>query len=279
MSLHPAGHPKETPAAPASAKAGLQPTLFISHGAPTFVIDPELPGDRLAEWARTLPRPKAILVVSAHWGTEAPAVSIAAQPETIHDFHGFPPELYEMTYPAPGAPALAARVAELLEGAGIPTARTTYGLDHGAWVPLKLMFPEAKIPVTQLALQPRKDPAHHFRLGEALLPLREEGVLIIGSGQVTHNLRELSWGAPKGEAMPWAAAFAEWVHLRLMARDWPTLLAYRRQAPYAERAHPTDEHFLPLFVALGALGEMPNVQRWPLGMVFGTLLMDSYRFD
>lgn len=261
------------------------PVLFLSHGAPMLLLDPRLPAASFTALGKRLShpegaRPKAILVASAHWLTRVPAVSNADRPETIHDFSGFPPALYEMTYPAPGAPDLATRAVGLMQAAGLPAVAAPYGLDHGAWIPLKLLFPEADIPVAQLAIQPEADPAHHFRMGQALAALRDEGVLIVGSGQFTHNLREMDRGAAPEQIAPWAADFVDWTKDRIAARDWPALLDYRAQAPHAVRAHPTDEHFLPLFVALGAAAEAglePSaIEHLPFGTSYGALAWDSY---
>jgi 4,5-DOPA dioxygenase extradiol len=252
------------------------PTLFLSHGAPTLLIDPRLPAARIAALRPRLPRPKAILIASAHWLTDIPAVSTATQPETIHDFYGFPQALYEMTYPASGAPDLAARAIGLLRAAGLPAGGAEYGLDHGAWIPLKLLYPDADVPVAQLSIQPEADPAHHFRVGQTLAPLRDEGVLIVGSGQFTHNLRDLDRSVAPGQIAGWAKDFVDWTTARVAGRDWPALLDYRRQAPNAARAHPTDEHFLPLFVALGAAAEPAAIEHLPLGVTSGALAWDSY---
>ena len=253
------------------------PVIFVSHGAPTLAIDPGRTGAAFAEFGKSLPRPKAILVVSAHWDTAAPEVSAALVPETIHDFGGFPPQLYTLRYPAPGAPELAARVAELLahEKATIHPDR---GLDHGAWVPLRFFYPDADIPVTQLSLQSRLGAAQHYRIGQALVPLRDEGVLIIGSGGIVHNLGQLNWSGG-GEPEAWAYQFAEWMAERVAANDTHALLDYRREAPNASRSHPTEEHLMPFYVALGA-GSSEGIagKRIPLGFTYGSLGMDAYHF-
>ena len=199
----------------------------------------------------------------------------AAQPRTIHDFAGFPRELYEIRYPAPGAPELAQRIVALLADAGLAAATDArWGLDHGAWVPLALMYPQADIPVVQLALQPALGPRHHFELGRALAPLREEGVLILGSGGATHNLREL--GAPDTPPPPWARGFSDWLEQTVGVGDDAALLDYRARAPQAARNHPSEEHLLPLFVAAGAGGRGRRVHT---STTYGSLMMDFYRFD
>ncbi|WP_186120658.1 DODA-type extradiol aromatic ring-opening family dioxygenase [Burkholderia gladioli] len=254
------------------------PSLYLSHGAPTLPIDPLLPSAAFTHLGAELPRPRAVLMLSAHWNTLAPAVSVSARPETIHDFHGFPRALYELRYPAPGAPELAERTAALLEAAGIPTATTDYGLDHGAWVPMLLMFPEADIPVAQLSIQPRADAAHHFRVGRALRALRDDGVTVIGSGQITHNLRQADFGATPEEADPRVDEFTGWFEDRLAHRDIEALLDYRRQAPHAALMHPTDEHLLPVFAALGAADDDYQLGIQSLGTYQRVLAMTNYVF-
>lgn len=256
------------------------PTLYISHGSPMTALQPGPVHARLAELAAALPRPRAIVLASAHWLTAAPQVGGAARPETVHDFFGFPPSLYELRYPAPGAPALAEGVVDELARAGFsPTLAPSQGLDHGAWVPLRLLYPAADIPVVPLSIQPAQGPAHHLALGRALAPLREDGVLLIGSGSITHNLGDLRAGYGAGREAPYVQPFVQWIEQRLAAGDLDALLDYRRQAPFAERAHPTDEHLLPLFVALGAAGAPVRAQRIEAGVDHGILSMDIYRFD
>lgn len=254
------------------------PAIFVSHGAPTLAVAENAFTRAWSELGRTLPRPQRILVVSAHWDTPAPAVSAVAQPRTIHDFHGFPGELYEVRYAAPGAPELAQRVHALLTAAGLPCdIDPTRGLDHGAWVPLRWMYPEADIPVTQLSVQSKRSPSHHWALGQALGTLRSEDVLVIGSGGIVHNLRDLDWmNRAGGGAFGWAKTFNDWIVQRLEARAVDDLLDYRRLAPQPTRAHPTEEHFDPFFVALGAGG--PRSRRIELGFDMGSLGMDGYLF-
>ncbi|MHA6204234.1 dioxygenase family protein [Dyella soli] len=256
------------------------PSLYVSHGSPMTAIQPRQVGVRLAELARTLPRPRAIVIATAHWLARQPHVGGAARPETIHDFHGFPRQLFEIRYPARGEPALAARVTELLDQAGLPTTLDpTQGLDHGAWVPLRLLYPDADIPVVPMSIQPQLGPAHQYAVGRALAPLRDEGVLVIGSGSITHNLHDFRAGYSEEREAPYVRPFIEWIERKLGEGDVEALLDYRRQAPFAERAHPTDEHLLPLFVALGAAGRRAHATRIDAGIEHGLLAMDIYRFD
>ena len=238
------------------------PTLFISHGSPMLALTDSPARQFLEGLGNSLPRPKAMLVVSAHWESDgAPAVSLASHPETIHDFRGFPPALFAIDYPAPGAPELASHAAQLLEQAGFSVRRSAErGLDHGAWVPLRLMYPQADIPVTQLALIHGGSPADHETLGRALAALRNEGVLIVGSGSLTHNLGEFRGQGLGAPVPPWVSD-------------------YRRQAPEGERNHPSEEHLLPLFVAMGAAGDAARAERIHASYEYGVLAMDVYAFS
>lgn len=257
----------------------MQPTLFLSHGSPMTALRDSPARRFLTGLAAQLPRPRAILVASAHWETPAPAVSAPAVNDTIPDFYGFPQALYDIRYPAPGAPDVAARAADLLTDAGLPCdIDHERGLDHGAWVPLALIWPQADIPVLQLSLQHHLGPAHHLRLGQALAPLREENVLIIGSGSFTHNLRTLRREAMDAPELPGCAAFGAWFHDALTAQRTADLLAYRRLAPAAEDQHPRDEHLLPIYVALGAAGAGARARRLHSSVEFGALRMDAYAF-
>ena len=257
----------------------MMPVLFLSHGAPSLPLDQ---GDTGAAWrqiAARLPRPLSILAISAHWETRIPTVGSAVHPETIHDFSGFPEALYELRYPAPGAPQLATEVVQRLRQAGIEAELDeTRGLDHGAWIPLSLMYPQGVIPVTQLSIQPEQTPDWHLALGRALRPLREAGVLIIGSGAITHNLRAIFGHAPGESAPAWVIEFCDWIADRIKADDLASLLAYRTLAPYAVLNHPSDEHLLPLFVALGAAHDMADSQHMNQVMTYGMLAMDAFEF-
>ena len=257
-----------------------QPAIFVSHGSPTLPLERNAATDFLRQLGPSLGRPESILVVSAHWDTARPAVSSAAKPETIYDFYGFPPELYRLRYPAPGAPKLAERAASLLKKSGLRTdIDPARGLDHGAWTSLMLMYPAADIPVTQLSIQSRLGPGHHVRLGDALRPLRDEGVLIFASGGATHNLRELSYQRGNPVPQPWVVEFNEWLADALLARRKADLVGYREKAPHAVRNHPTDEHLIPLFVALGAGSPDAAPQRLHSSIESGVISMDAYRFN
>lgn len=252
------------------------PSLFVSHGAPTLALDAGETGAAWRKLADALPRPRAVLCVSAHWTTTAPMVSAPSRNATIHDFHGFPAPLYQITYPAPSDPALAERVARLLTDAGMATGiDRARGLDHGAWVPLRLMYPEADVPAIQLSVQPGRDAAWHYRMGEALASLRAEGVLILASGGAVHNLREIAWDG--GPAPAWAQGFDQWLAAALAEGRLAELIDWQR-APQARRAQPTDEHFLPLFVALGAAGKGARGERVHHGFTLGSMSMAAFKF-
>ena len=256
--------------------------LFISHGAPDLILHDTPTRDFLAGLGDAMPRPKAIVSISAHFASLRPAVVVDEKPAMIYDFGGFDPSLYEMVYPAPGEPALARRIGEMLVAAGHDTLLVEgRGFDHGTWVPLKLVYPAADVPVVQLSVQPRRDPAHHYAIGRALAPLVDEGVLIFGSGALTHNLHEAFAGGRglRSRRVPppaWVADFAAWIAEKVAANDVEALLDYRARAPHAVRNHPTDEHLLPLFVALGAGGAGLRIHD---AYDFGVLAMDAYRFS
>lgn len=243
------------------------PALYVSHGSPMLAIEPGPVGPAFAALGERLraEQPRAVLVISAHWIYSTLAVTTAERQQAWHDFGGFPPELYALRYDAPGSPALAGRVKALIEAAGIPGAGfvaldEARPLDHGAWLPMRYFFPKADLPVVQLALNPYLDPAVQIEIGRALAPLRDEGVLVVGSGSFTHNLREVFREERPSQhgvdAEPYVEAFRGWMvqalDEALRTDDTARISRYRSEAPHARRAHPTDEHLLPFFVALGA---------------------------
>ncbi|HXV24641.1 MAG TPA: class III extradiol ring-cleavage dioxygenase [Alphaproteobacteria bacterium] len=251
--------------------------VFVSHGAPTLVLEDHPARHFLARLGREMERPRAILCVSAHWETAEPTVSLAERPATIHDFYGFPEELYRMTYPAPGAPDLARRGAELLRTAGLPCREDPdRGLDHGAWSPLILIYPKADIPVTQLSIQPGRGPEHHLAVGRALETLPEEGILILASGGAVHNLSQFR--VDRRTPAQWATQFEEWLTQRLLEGDAAALIGYEGLEEGA-KAHPTDDHFLPLFVALGAAGEGARGRALHRSFAHGSLAMSAYAME
>jgi 4,5-DOPA dioxygenase extradiol len=252
------------------------PALFISHGAPTFALEPGRLGANLGKLASRMPDLRAVLVVSAHWQTRGSQVMTTPAPETIHDFGGFAAELYRLRYPATGAPEVALQAGQLLASQGFTVGQDSQrGLDHGAWVPLLHLFPDAKFPVFQVSMPYDLNTADAWRMGRALGPLRDDGILIVGSGSLTHNLYEMRQNGSLGE--PYARDFAEWIRDAVVKNDADRLIRYRREAPHAERAHPTEEHFLPLLVALGAstaADATPDVIEGD--MTYGVLSMESY---
>jgi 4,5-DOPA dioxygenase extradiol len=259
-----------------------QPTLFVSHGSPMLALTPSPAQRFLRDLGTELPRPKAAVVVSAHFASREPVVVSDPHPGMIYDFGGFARELYEIRYPAPGDPALATEVANLIAAAGMPVAiAPDRGYDHGTWVPLSLVWPEANVPLVQLSMQPYKDPVHHLALGRAIAALRDRDVLVVGTGAMTHNLQELmSGGMQPVDAPPeeWAIEFTDWIADRAEAGAIDDLVHYRELAPSATRAHPHDDHFLPFFVALGAAGEGAKGTRIHASIEHGALAMDAYRF-
>jgi len=255
------------------------PSLFLSHGAPTLPLTDTPARAFLKSLGGILPRPKAILVVSAHWETEVPTVNAVPWNETIHDFYGFPRPLYDLRYAAPGSPNVAARVAHLLKASGFECDIDQHrGLDHGAWVPLLLIYPQADIPVLQLSIQPHLGPEHHLRIGRALAALRDEDVLIIGSGSFTHDLSEFRGHGVNDAAPAWVNSFADWFQTALTDERSNDLLDYRRLAPFGVKNHPTEEHILPLYAALGAAGEHTQPERLHASATYSILRMDVYAF-
>ena len=255
------------------------PSLFISHGSPMHAVNAGAAGVVWAALAEKLPRPKAVLMVTAHWESRLPTFSGSATPPMIYDFGGFPEALYRINYPAPGAPTVALRAQSLLTAAGIDAGIDHQrGFDHGTWVPLLKMYPNADIPIVQLSVQTAMSAKHHLDVGRALAPLADEGVLIVGSGHLTHNLRDWMQSANVATPLAYATKFQEWVYQRLIVQDEDALCRYRQLSPDAARAHPSEEHFLPLLVAVGAAKKGVGVARLYAGFEGAALAMDVYRF-
>ena len=255
------------------------PSLFVSHGAPLFAVDAGTTGPALQAWGQALraqyPQLRGIVIMSPHWMARMPAVMTGERPATWHDFGGFPAQLYQLQYSAPGQPALAEEVLALMKAAGMPVqGDAARPFDHGAWVPLMHLFPEADVPVVQVALPAGADAADVYAMGAVLRPLREQGVLIVGSGSMTHNLAEFFGGAR--EPAPYVVEFSRWIESALQRRDVPALLAWRTQAPHAHRAHPTDDHFLPLFFTLGAAGDDWAMDYLSREVMYSMLAMDAF---
>ncbi|RZG87328.1 DODA-type extradiol aromatic ring-opening family dioxygenase [Acinetobacter venetianus] len=251
------------------------PGLFISHGSPMLALDPEQVGPALYRLSINLPKPQAIIVMSAHWESQALEVSTSSRPQTWHDFRGFPPELYEIRYPAAGSPTLAEEILSLFADAGIAAnANSTRPRDHGVWMPLLHMYPDADIPVIEISLPIKMTADEIYKIGQVLSPLREQQILLIGSGSITHNLAELSWHAD-ADVPFWASNFRNTVVSKLSHQDYDAVLNWP-ELPYVQRNHPTLEHFAPLFFAMG-IGVRFSIVHSSFSM--GSLGMDIYRFD
>ncbi len=261
-----------------STQISKAPALFISHGAPTFALEPGLLGpalNALGEQLSGAETVKAVLVVSPHWQTRDVTVMTTPAPETVHDFGGFPAALYDLQYPVAGHPQLAADVSRLLSQAGWAVGvNERRGLDHGAWVPMRHLLPQANIPVFQVSMPMDLDAVSAFELGKALAPIRESGVMIVASGSMTHNLYEFRHSG--AAVQDYAIEFTHWIRQAVTRQDIESLLDYRQRAPHAQRAHPTEEHFLPLLVALGALSDGEVTQVIDAGVANGVLSMESY---
>lgn len=263
------------------------PPLFVSHGSPMTALEPGAAGAFMKALGPRIEagfgRPKAIVAVSAHTAARAPLLLAADRHEAVYDFGGFDPALYTLRYDAPGAPALADRVVSLMNAAGLPVHLSPEGgLDHGNWTPLRYLFPDADIPVLPLAFVPMQTPAQQFALGQALAPLADEGVLILASGSITHNLRRVFGTGMRGPVdapeIAESRAFRDWIAARSAERDWDALFAYRARAPHAVDMHPTDEHLLPWYVAAGAGGREATPLRLHDSVTYGCLGMDAYAF-
>lgn len=254
------------------------PSIFISHGSPMLAIEQSPAGKFLDGLGASLGRPRVIVIASAHYENAGPAITVTPQPETIHDFGGFPPALYTLQYPAVGDALTGSQVARALEDAGFPVRiDTTRGLDHGSWVPLMRMYPDADIPVIALSVDSNKDAAWHYAVGRALAPLRSEGVLIVGSGGFSHNLRELDWHGSGSTAASWMLDFTDPLRNALLSGDVDTAINWKT-LPHAMRNHPSPEHLMPLYVALGAAGEKPEAKLIHDSIEMGSLALDAFAF-
>lgn len=260
-----------------SRKAALQPAIFVSHGSPMTALDQGAYGKALAAFGESV-HPEAIVVISAHWQERGIRIASAARPELIYDFGGFPRELYELTYAAPGSPELATEIAEALDRAGFKAALDGQrGWDHGVWVPLRLMFREARIPVVEISLPMGWSPEELYRVGQALAALRKKNVLVMGSGGIVHNLQLMDWAEKNAPIDPWAREFQDWVRDALEGHDPAPLFAFEKLAPHVKRAVPTAEHFVPLFPVLGAAAEYAHVVPIFDGVEYGNMSMYSFQ--
>lgn len=262
------------------------PSIFISHGAPNLALGDSPARAFLESLPALLPsRPTAILIISAHWEESVVTLNGLDQHTTIHDFGGFPAALYEMRYPAPGSSHLVERVRSLLSEQSIPSAANEFrGLDHGAWIPLLLAWPSADIPVVQLSLVAGSSVEHNLKVGSAIAALRSEGILILGSGSFTHDIRDWSRrdsvrGDGLAEQPIWVTEFSDWMHRHIVDGDLEALRGYRTRAPFSRRNHPTEEHLMPLFVALAAAGDKPSANLLHRSADHGVMRMDAYRFE
>jgi 4,5-DOPA dioxygenase extradiol len=257
--------------------ARLMPAAFIGHGSPMNALEVNRYTEAWRAFGASVPRPRAILVVSAHWYVNTTAVTAMASPRTIHDFYGFPRPLFEVQYPAPGSPELAEEVADVVRPTHVGLDQDSWGIDHGTWSVLVHAFPAADIPVLQLSMHAQRDFDFHFELGARLAPLRERGVLIVGSGNVVHNLRALNWGEPEG-AFDWNRRFAEQARARL-AEAPERVPALRDHADYAQ-SHPTPDHFMPLLYIAGlAAAARRRLDVLVDGYAFGSLSMAAYTLE
>ncbi|WP_341686669.1 class III extradiol ring-cleavage dioxygenase [Limnohabitans sp.] len=258
----------------------LRNVLFVPHGSPMFALQPGAAGSAMSDVAARLTAPRAIVVVSPHWETAVPTVGTATRLETIHDFGGFDARLFQIQYPATGCPEAAQQVVQALQASGLPVdTDANRGLDHGAWVPLRQMFPDADVPVVPLSVQHHGGPVHAYRVGQALAPLAEQGFLIVASGNVTHNLRDWQIISMTGQPTPdYVQQFADWIHAQMIGGQADALLNYRQTQTAGSRAHPRDEHLLPLFTALGAAGPGAQPQAFYRGIYDHVIAMDGYTF-
>ena len=258
------------------------PIIFLSHGSPTLALEDSAAGRFLDALGPSLPRPKAVVVASAHFMTDRPMLGGNPTPHTVHDFGGFPEPLYQIQYKAPGDPTLANDIAKTLDELGAQSkVRPEHGIDHGVWVPLLRMYPDADIPVVPLSVMPYQNAKTHYQIGLALGKLRDQGVLVIGSGGFVHNLGELEWRNKAAPMPEWAQQFRQWMLDKLFSGDIEALLAWHEHAPNPDRAHPTVEHLMPFYVALGAAaGAQANtVKHIHNSHEYGSLALDAFAFE
>lgn len=261
-----------------------QPTLFISHGSPMMASEISSTSIFLSQLGKELARPKAIVIFSAHFDLAADIVITSGQhPETIHDFYGFPKPFYDIQYKAPGAPLLAQEIASFFQKAGLkPILDSTQGWDHGVWIPLKLMYPKADIPIVQISINSQLGPQRNYLYGQLVSTLKDDNIMIIGSGGISHNLKELFNRKPTENRVAMVTSFTDWVHEKLINKDIDALLNYEKEAPFAHFNHPTKEHFLPLFAALGSSdlsSDLTSVQRLHSDVEGDVLSLDTYLFS
>lgn len=256
------------------------PALFVAHASPMLALEREGHARALSAFGERFPEPAGIAIVSAHWEAPGPIrVTAAPRPSLIYDFGGFPRPLYEMTYPAPGSPALAREIVGLLEGAGIPAVEEPRrGWDHGVWIPLRLLYPAASVPIVEISLPVPREPELVAEAGRSIAPLRDRGILPVGSGGIVHNLRLARLDRKEGPADEWARRFDGWVREKVLRRDLPGLFSYRDQAPDAERAVAESEHFDPIFFVLGAARGDDDLEEVSRGFEYGNLSLSSYAF-
>ena len=255
----------------------MMPAIFVGHGNPLLTLSENTYTEAWAAMGRSIPRPKAVLAVSAHWYIRHCAVTVNTCPPTIHDFGGFPEELFQVEYPAPGNPEFARRVQELLSPLPVRLAED-WGLDHGTWSVLRHVFPKADIPVIQLSIDRTQQPQFHFNLGRRLMPLREEGVLVIGSGNIVHNLAQYAWDGGTVPPFDWAARFDQHVLEALVRGDDTPLIDYKQFAGDALLSIPTPDHYLPFLYILGLRRKNEQVSIPVEGIEGGTMSMRAVRF-
>jgi 4,5-DOPA dioxygenase extradiol len=264
-----------------SSASARMPVLFVAHGAPTLVMEQTPYTEFLKRLPGSLPRPKAIVIWSAHWISRQQKAGNAETMETIHDFGGFPQRMYEYRYPAPGDPELAQRITDTLAAAGIEASADGRGLDHGAWCPLLLMWPDADIPVVPLSVNPQLAPERQYEIGKLFASLRDEGILVMASGGLVHNLRKIYFEAQWNQAVEWAVRFDEWLERELSVWNLDALFRYESLAPYAAEAVPNggSEHFVPLLYAMGAADDCRSAKKLVQHYQAGSLSLNVWRFD